>query len=68
MSQPQPNQVQNKRVPMYSAEEVAGLLGVSQRTVLRWVREGRVPALSVGRTRRFTHPSTWSEGFGKVAS
>jgi len=36
-----------------TAEEVAGLLKVTEATVYRWVREGTLPAQRLGRTLRF---------------
>lgn len=35
------------------AETAAGLLGVNVFTLYRWVREGRVPAIRLGRSIRF---------------
>lgn len=35
------------------AEEAARLLGCNQWTLYRWVREGKVPAIRLGRSVRF---------------
>ncbi|MGH0033857.1 MAG: PTS sugar transporter subunit IIA [Myxococcota bacterium] len=37
-----------------SVKDVAGLLGVSEKTVYRWVGEGRIPSLRVGDQLRFS--------------
>jgi excisionase family DNA binding protein len=34
---------------LFSAEDVAGLIGVKETTVWRWCREGRLPCLKVGK-------------------
>lgn len=33
-----------------SPEQVAELLGVTRKTVLRWARDGRIPSVVAGRT------------------
>lgn len=38
-----------REIELLSAENVAGLLGVKESTVWRWCREGRLPALKVGK-------------------
>jgi excisionase family DNA binding protein len=38
--------------PLYTTQEVAKLLRVSQRTVQDWIREGALPALRYGRILR----------------
>ena len=45
-------------IELLGAEEVAALLGVKESTIWRWCREGRLPALKVGkrwRVRREAH-------------
>jgi excisionase family DNA binding protein len=37
-----------------SAKEVAALLGISKRTLLRWIQVGRVRPVRFGRTLRFS--------------
>ena len=37
---------------MYDTVEVATFMGVTPRTVQRWIREGRLPAMIVGGTYR----------------
>jgi excisionase family DNA binding protein len=37
---------------LYTTEQVAQLLSVHRRTVQRWIREGTLPAVSVGGTYR----------------
>ncbi|HEX2035013.1 MAG TPA: helix-turn-helix domain-containing protein [Chloroflexota bacterium] len=37
---------------MYDTVEVATFMGVTPRTVQRWIREGRLPAVIVGSTYR----------------
>jgi excisionase family DNA binding protein len=37
---------------MYDTVEVATFMGVTPRTVQRWIREGRLPAMVVGGTYR----------------
>lgn len=40
---------------IYDVDGVVELLGVHRKTVLKWVREGRLPCAQIGpRTRRFT--------------
>lgn len=38
------------KADVMSAEEVADLLGISRKTVLRWARDGRIPSVAAGRT------------------
>ena len=37
---------------LLSAQEVGKILRVSHNTVLRWLREGKIPALKLGKTWR----------------
>ena len=37
---------------LYSTDEVAAFMGVTPRTVQRWIREGKLPAVVVGGTYR----------------
>jgi excisionase family DNA binding protein len=37
-------------------EDVADLLGISRKTVLRWARDGRIPSVVAGRTVFFLRP------------
>jgi excisionase family DNA binding protein len=37
---------------MYDTMQVAAFMGVTPRTVQRWIREGRLPAMIVGGTYR----------------
>jgi excisionase family DNA binding protein len=37
---------------LYSTDEVAAFMNVTPRTVQRWIREGRLPAMIVGGTYR----------------
>jgi len=43
--------------PLYTTQEVATELGVEVETVRRWVREGRIRAMSLGRDYRFSPKS-----------
>jgi len=43
--------------PLWTAEEVAELLGVSHEYVWQLSREGRIPTVSLGRTRRYRRES-----------
>lgn len=42
---------------LWTAEEVAELLGVSHEYVWQLSREGRIPTVSLGRTRRYRRES-----------
>ncbi|ATL66731.1 helix-turn-helix domain-containing protein [Nocardia terpenica] len=41
--------------PLYSVEDVAERLGLHVRTVRRYVREGRLPAVRIGKQYRIAH-------------
>jgi excisionase family DNA binding protein len=41
--------VRSTEKELFSAEDVAGLIGVKETTVWRWCREGRLPCLKVGK-------------------
>ena len=37
-----------KKVQLYSLAEIAPIIGVSYRTLQRWIKEGKLPAKKVG--------------------
>lgn len=37
---------------MLSVQETADLFGVTKRTVFRWIKDGRIKAIKIGRTVR----------------
>ena len=41
----------------YSPQEVAKLIGMSVRTILRWIKAGELPAVRVGRSLRVSDAS-----------
>ena len=41
---------------LYTTEEVARILRVSQKTVQMWIRAGTLPAMRYGRLWRIRHP------------
>jgi len=43
-----------KEVNIYTPEEVAEILSVSEVTVLRWLREGTIPGFKAGRLWRIS--------------
>jgi excisionase family DNA binding protein len=49
---------------LYDTEQVALFLGVTKRTVQRWIRENRLPAAIVGGTYRVSREAL--QGFVKV--
>ena len=44
-------------LPLLSAEQVAELLNIPQRTVLQLAREERLPSVVIGRRVRFSRPA-----------
>jgi len=50
--------------PLYTTQEVARMLKVSQRTVQDWIREGALPAVRYGRLLRVRQADL--EAFGEV--
>ena len=53
---------------MYSAEDVAGILGLHVRTVRGYVREGRLPAVRIGKQYRITEHDLREFTGGQVAT
>ncbi len=41
-------------VPLYTVSQVAGYLGVHPHTIYRYLQEGRIRAVRIGQTYRFT--------------
>ena len=41
-------------VPLYTVSQVAGYLGVHPPTIYRYLQEGRIRAVRIGQTYRFT--------------
>jgi hypothetical protein len=52
---PEPSEAERYKIPLWTKGDLAALMGVSTRTVERWVAEG-LPTRSIGENRRF-HPS-----------
>lgn len=48
------SQLFDKKSAFMSPLEVAELLGVSRRTVYRWLRDGEIPSVKVAGTRRIS--------------
>lgn len=47
------NQTGNEIVGLWTAEDVAARLSISEGTVKQWVKAGRLPVVKVGRLNRF---------------
>lgn len=58
-----PPELSNSENSLWTAHEVAELLGVSHEYVWQLSREGRIPTVSLGRTRRYRRESilAWLE-------
>jgi excisionase family DNA binding protein len=58
-----PSELSNSESSLWTAHEVAELLGVSHEYVWQLSREGRIPTVSLGRTRRYRRESilAWLE-------
>ena len=48
MKQPDTSQPDLLSMTLYSVDEVADILGVSERTIYRWIREGGLPTKRIG--------------------
>lgn len=46
---------------LYTAKELSAVLGVSEDTVWRWGREGKLRTVRIGRTVRFRMPKGGAE-------
>jgi excisionase family DNA binding protein len=60
--------VTSQTIRLYTAREAAGILKVHERTVLRWVETGRLPARRVGRLIRIEEKALSTCGEAAAAS